>query len=377
MPAGLDWSLFLETAHGHGVLTTFAPLIDADGRDADTEEALAWLKRTAGLRNGIMLLELERWLPEIEAAECRPIVLKGAALAQTVYASPELRTFADLDILVPIDRVDRTCEVLAARGYRLLAGKRDPRFYERHHFHRIMTNSAGVCCEIHWALTQPRSCYQFDLEGFRGRTTELDTGRGTMRIPAAGDQLLHGAMQCIADGFSDLRRVVDAALLLPHVAAGDEFVARARRQGLGTGLWLLLESARRLTGAEVPAVLWRDLRPGGFRGRCLEALDVPGACLHRDACRDNGLNPLLHILCTPGGPMVGRELGRWFWPRGADLFDAGFVPGRDRALPLWMSLAWYRLYKGLRAGGHLGWRLLRGPRRTGRTDESLSPPPAP
>ena len=48
---------------------------------------------------------------------CSPVVLKGVDLAHTRYPTPEHRTFADLDLLLPEHQLTRANQVLRAAGF--------------------------------------------------------------------------------------------------------------------------------------------------------------------------------------------------------------------------------------------------------------------
>ena len=105
-PDGLDWDRLLALLSDHHVVTVLGPLLLAGPLPARHRDALAGEVRDAGLRTAVMLLELERILPALEAADCRPLLLKGAALAIDVYPAPEQRWFLDVDVLVPLAQRD-------------------------------------------------------------------------------------------------------------------------------------------------------------------------------------------------------------------------------------------------------------------------------
>jgi hypothetical protein len=61
--------------------------------------------------------ELTRVLNALGAAGVAPLILKGTALAYSIYPSPSLRTRADTDLLVAEADVARTAEILTSLGY--------------------------------------------------------------------------------------------------------------------------------------------------------------------------------------------------------------------------------------------------------------------
>jgi hypothetical protein len=89
-------------------------------------------------------LVLERLLlttvAQLEAAQITPRVLRGSAVAHSVYPEPGLRSFADVDLLVAREDYDAALAVLCARGARR-------RYQEpRKGFDRRF--GKGVCLEI-------------------------------------------------------------------------------------------------------------------------------------------------------------------------------------------------------------------------------------
>lgn len=58
--------------------------------------------------------------------EIAPLVFKGAALAQTVYANPALRYSGDIDILIRPEEFSRACDLLERCGYQSIDDIFDP-----------------------------------------------------------------------------------------------------------------------------------------------------------------------------------------------------------------------------------------------------------
>jgi len=61
--------------------------------------------------------EIAQVLDSLAARQVCPILLKGAALAYTIYPSPSMRPRVDTDLLIARDQIAVTRDVLAARGY--------------------------------------------------------------------------------------------------------------------------------------------------------------------------------------------------------------------------------------------------------------------
>ncbi len=327
-----DWDLLLKQLLDHKVFGALSPLVDEQQLTGAQRQRLGDAGDDFKRRTTLLLLELERILPSLEQAGCQPVVLKGAAIASGVYPTPSARYFLDLDILVAKEMVSVACKVLEQCGYTFRQDGNDPVFYQKHHFHWIMHNAQGSCVEVHWALTMPESIFNFDLAGLRQRAELIPFGQGTMRVPSAQDQVLHTVLQCIADGFSDLRRILDAALLLRRVDDVPGLITQAQQQGLAIGLWILLETTQAITDVEINTNEYAVVAPGTRRGRCLAAMRIPESCLERLALEQPSLVHLMHCLCVPTLRQLNRELLRYVFPGEGRLLEMGY---RVEKMPGW------------------------------------------
>ena len=120
-----DWALLGRMAEAERV----APLIywAAKGSqelraafDPKTYNIVQTAYYASAAHNAVLFQELERILRMLEAADIPVIVLKGAALAQTIYPDIALRPMTDLDLLVKPEHLDRAVELLRAAGYQQL-----------------------------------------------------------------------------------------------------------------------------------------------------------------------------------------------------------------------------------------------------------------
>jgi hypothetical protein len=117
----LDWETVLGWAGYHHVTPLLYRHVHDLGPDAIPAEVLDELRtRSRGIaaHNLKLTLELLSLLQGLEAAGAPGVIWKGPALAYTLYPSPELRTFADLDIILRPEDRHRARAVLNERGYR-------------------------------------------------------------------------------------------------------------------------------------------------------------------------------------------------------------------------------------------------------------------
>lgn len=331
LPADVDPVAVRAALLAHNVDATLGPLLPAHLRTAVFDEQMA-ASRT---RTADLLLECERILPLVRRHAERPLLLKGGALALRTYPDPGQRWFLDLDLLVPRSAVAAVCHELEEAGYRPLPNGRDPRFYEKYHLHRILLGPGGACVEVHWDLTLPGSVYLLSAAGVTARARPHRLGRVSLWHPSPVDQILHAVYQNIADGYRDLRRVLDLALLVHALNHAESLmlVDLAERAGLERGLALSLHVMKSVTGVEREWMVPLDRAFGAAGWRLVRGLDVVGGCLERRAGSVEGYTALLHLLTTPRGRLRLRETARLLWVGEERLLDMGHRAG---ALPgLW------------------------------------------
>lgn len=320
----------LELLESHNLLGALGPLMLAAGMHGTEENALRKRILHLNRRHGLIWLELSRLVAALDGAGVAHVVLKGLALGQTVYPRPEHRFVSDMDVLVPKAAFDDALAVVERLGYRLSPTLRPVSFYRRYHFHLILRGPARVSLELHWNLSRGADYFQFDTSGFLERSRTIDREGTRLHVPSDADQLLHCACQALKeDGYSDLRRILDAALLLGQGAARAPGLAvRARQQGMATPLWLLLEVQRELLGIRGGEELARELRPGFVVRRCLTSLEVPRHAVARgQAPERSGLKRLVQWLSAPSARAGLRQVRRFLFPGEAELLDSVHTGG--------------------------------------------------
>lgn len=152
-----DWDLLVETARSEGV----APLLYHALNTAGWPEQMpAHLRRdlqatyyATAARNLLIYEELSRILTAL--SPLRVVVLKGAALADTLYPSIALRPMGDLDLLVPRQHLESAVQALQSLGYEREAGQdRIPGFNRVVGFnvHLRGGRRQPLTVELHWNL---------------------------------------------------------------------------------------------------------------------------------------------------------------------------------------------------------------------------------
>ena len=170
----------------------------------------------------------------LDEAGVHAMVLKGPALAMTVYDDPDHRFISDLDLLVDRTDIDRVRDVATTLGFFQPELLRSERFYEEHHFHTVMKTTEEIHLEIHWDLTPPTDHMRFDLAAIRKRAEVIDFEGAKLHVFDSVDASLHIISQMVPS-LSCIGRLLDVCLLMKRGKVDpQDFAARALQQGLAT-----------------------------------------------------------------------------------------------------------------------------------------------
>jgi len=141
------------------------------------------------LANNILIVkELKEVLSSLAELNVDVIILKGLALAETVYPDIALRPFNDVDILIQEKDIKRAQKAITELGYETYC---DPEFNERfrEEIHYIYGN--GLSLDIHWNLFKlPYSRY-IDMDSFWANSRRLGVEGMEFSILAPEDLLIY------------------------------------------------------------------------------------------------------------------------------------------------------------------------------------------
>jgi hypothetical protein len=253
--ADTTFAALLLLCESHGILglmgaaTRCGDLQLGNGQRDRLEEALqAWLANT--LRVEALLLGA---VAALDGAGIESRVLKGVALAHTVYPSPEWRVFADVDLLVPAPMFTRAAETLE----RQLTTRRDTPelrrgFDTRFGKEALLRTADGLELDLHRTFVDGALGLTIVLADLLAAGQTFDLGGRALRTLPPSQQLLHAAYAAVLGDWpprlSAQRDVVQILLALdPSPAEVLELAERWRARAV---------MARALTEA------WEALDPG-------------------------------------------------------------------------------------------------------------------
>jgi hypothetical protein len=259
---GIDWEAFLRSALRHGVLPLVYRSLRMTCPDAVPPVVLEQYKmhyRAAAWRSLFLTEALVRILRLFERAGLLAIPFKGPALATSLYGDPTLRSFDDLDIVVPQKDIWAARNLLIEEGYHpelnLTDGQVEDWFESSKEHHFVLGDKESrVIVELHWRLTQ--DCYAFPLDSQRLWHRLVRVRLADMTVPGfpAEELLLILCMHGAKHGWHQLKLVCDVAELVrahPELDWG-QLGGRARKLGCERMLGLGLVLAHDLLGTVVP-----------------------------------------------------------------------------------------------------------------------------
>lgn len=168
------------------------------------------------IHSAVLRSELGK-VSEIVAAACGgpPLLLKGPALAERFYPDRGLRTYGDLDLLVPRDKLQAAVRTLVAHGYETLQEFR-PGYAERYghdvHVRRLLSDRR-IDIELHWRIGDDPIGVCLSHERLAPDAEILEIGASRIAVLAPDAQLLVLAVHLLSDRQKRLCWVNDIALV--------------------------------------------------------------------------------------------------------------------------------------------------------------------
>jgi hypothetical protein len=284
----------------HAALHRVVPFLAAGVRTSEvpvSDEAAASLARTHATRTAAhlrVLADLERVRSSLSARSVPFLIVKGPVLAEHLYPSPDLRTYEDLDLLIPPGSFERAVDALREGGSLLIdrnwaLTRADTR--GQLHFQLPM----GTLADVHWHLLNRESVrdgFAITTDDLFERSREVDVGGRSLPTLDRVDTLLHVALHAALSGGDRLiwLKDIERALVVDQ-PPWDAVIERARAWKAGRSVAITLNRARRSLGAPVPDEVLDDLFASRLWRRLSDRVD------HR----------------SPTERSVGRESTAVFW----------------------------------------------------------------
>jgi hypothetical protein len=273
------------------------------------------------------------------------LLLKGAALAKTLYQDVALRTTGDIDLVVLPQYLPACQRLLRQLGYvasraELTAGAQFAYGSEQAFIH---PETGHTAVELHWHLLDvPYYLQNVPMDWFWSRTETIEIAGYPVQILSAEANLLYlPAHLALHHRFHGLRWFLDLALLVHKHRDSldwDMVIAAAQEFEL---LLVLRETLDRLAGywpslpLDGPRHQLEALQPTPFEQRLFHLLTTEPRSPLLDFCTD--------IVCLPDAPTRFRFVWSNLFPQRAYMVKR-YKMKRTWELPYWYA---YRLGDGL------------------------------
>jgi len=186
-----DWERIVAMSEDHGIAPLLTHVFDEtvwpDQMPAHARRALRSCYYATAAHNLLLYRELTRILDGIQSTHpvIPLVVLKGAALARTLYPDMALRPLSDIDLLVPRQHVEAAARVLHSLGYddahlEIPEMRRGLSRLTTPHLQLRGGPNRSVMVELHWALVAGDTDWRSpDLEWFWQQTQPWEMERGS------------------------------------------------------------------------------------------------------------------------------------------------------------------------------------------------------
>jgi hypothetical protein len=295
----------------HGVVGCLWTALRASGLAERPDAAPTREAYTSALGRHLRTLsDLELVLDVLGGHGIAPMVLRGPVLAEVVYRRPDLRGYADLDVLVAPRDFPAALAALERAGCVprvdwLRAPDRMPGALR-------LATPAGTVLNLHWHVFGPRRLraeLPVNLVVVRARSRVVELAGRRVRTLDGLDTLVHLALQAALAGGDRLVwcKDIEQALLYRSVPDWDLVRARAEQWHAGPALALMLGRARRILGVPVPGPVLDALVPDPAWRALVRAADAVSPI--RAGGRPSPAR-LVASAARGDGPASRRELAR-------------------------------------------------------------------
>jgi hypothetical protein len=274
LATSLNWSFLLHLALTERAAPVVWRRLSRLGVTDLDETLVDVLRRTsmvAGFRQEYLEGRLAATLDVLGKAGFPVLLLKGAALGLSAYASFRDRPMGDIDLLLPAEQAGDAFALLLRSGWERAVPADQQRFYDGHHHMAPLRDPryADAVLEVHTQLFPSWSPLELSLDDLWAGARRVQWRGTEARVPSAEHALLHlcthfAWSHMAASGawraFSDLH-----ALQRHGGIEWDTFCELARQSRAASCCFWTLHLASRYAGVAIPDSVLSALRPSGSR----------------------------------------------------------------------------------------------------------------
>ncbi len=262
----------------------------------------------------------------LQQAGVTAVLLKGAALALTVYPQPIWRTMADLDLWVQGEEMAAAVTAVADLGFVVREQTARPLALQQLNQGELQMHRsdwAQGMVELHWSPFLGwwlRRVANVDQTAVWARKEKLKAPMlaGAFYQMAPEDMVIHLALHTAVNhqlSMKALQALLDVALVAQACAVSWPVVAqRAKQWRVATAVYLVLSLLQQLIGVDGVEEALRILRPSRLRRWLLTRIVSPQSLLDGHDVRESWQRYLLLLLLVDRPRDMLHLLWRTVWP---------------------------------------------------------------
>jgi hypothetical protein len=236
-----EWSSLLDFLQAHWIIPFVYRKIGSLPQECVPPETILDEMRQVFLVSCVRSLHMERQLQEIiEAFQqegVRVLVLRGPALAFSLYPDPAMRPSGDLDLLVLPEQVVQARNILESLGYTCLAKRFETAkdFFREECFIHQESPGNRFPVDLHWVHWELHPFFkgseQVYIEDLFHRAWKVETSTLTFETLHPVDYLIHSAIHLVMIHKNEMRLswIYDTALLAQHLQVPDDWITLQER----------------------------------------------------------------------------------------------------------------------------------------------------
>jgi len=229
--------------------------------------------RISTIRMALMYRNIGKVLAQLAESGVDYMVVKGPALAYTVYPDPALRAFNDLDLLVREQDWSAMHRLLVQMEFKPEEDQPQPPpklvpqavLYELKYRH---PETRWLLVEVHYDDLLNAGLASRDVAGFWQRAIRVDVEGVPVKALSLEDQLIHLCAHAHYHGYTRLNCFSDMAFIVRDHAAQldwERLLQTVRIEEAQVGVYYSLHFLDQLLGVSVPEDVMAALRPDRFR----------------------------------------------------------------------------------------------------------------
>lgn len=228
--------------------------------------------RIDAVRMAVKQQSVEDVLERLNQAGLDTMVVKGPAIAHTLYPKPALRPYNDLDLVVRERDWAAAHQLLVEMGFSSEEDLPQPPpkltpldiLYEQKYRHP----ETELLVEVHYDDILNAGLAARDVEGFWHRASQIDVQGLPIKVMSLEDQLIHMCVHLHYHGYTRLNNFSDMAFAVRDYGMKldwERLLETVRVEGAQVGVYYSLLYLEQLLGVKVPEGVLDALQPDGFR----------------------------------------------------------------------------------------------------------------